>query len=568
VTVVRPLLLGLVAGLALAASSGCNVTPCTPENCDGCCDDYQVCRAGNESSACGLAGSACINCGGDVCNANGTCFGTYSPLPRDAGLDDLLPDANFVDAGLVEEDAGVDAGEPDAGAVDAGVADAGEDAGLAPDSGVDAGSIVDAGTPDAGLDAGIDAGIDAGVFLPRDQCETPIRVSDLDAGFADRPVVDFANGRVLLLFHAYTTSGTTSIRTRLYEGGAWAPSTTHPFASGSIFLQEELALDPDGNAAFAWTSGPGSFGRRLYSRTTNLWADAPWMSPPPFGERNRVIWTAPGAFFHGWSTLSTPLYSTASATGFTAEAPLTSVMAQPLDLAVGRMVDGEVAVVWRDTNRTFRGRFVDAMGSLKMGGEAAFAEPSTAGSIGRPVVGAQLDGDAFLAWERRNNDGSVQLMTTVLHDDSPAPVVDAPVELARGHSAYGSPQLLVDGQGDLTLTWIDSNNATFALRRNGGTWGAPVQLGPAGSGIASNRRAVIDAEGHVTVALYVSLSPARFQLRRIARGSQTWGAPFATPTMPVANFATPALALTAAGEPMFFFREDSASSPIFLTICR
>ena len=215
-TLLRPLVLGLAAGFIFGMGSGCDVTPCTPENCDGCCDDFQVCRPGTESAACGLAGSACIDCGGDVCNANGTCFGTFTPAPNDGGLDELLPDANFVDAGVVEHDAGVDAGAPDAGPVDAGGPDAGGDAGLDVDAGVDAGLAVDAGTPDAGLDAGAP---DAGVFLPRDQCDTPVVVSDLDAGFADRPVVDFTNGRVLLAFHAHSTSGTTTLRTRLYEGG-------------------------------------------------------------------------------------------------------------------------------------------------------------------------------------------------------------------------------------------------------------------------------------------------------------------------------------------------------------
>jgi hypothetical protein len=165
-THVRFLTLGLLVGLVLGASSGCNVTPCTPQNCNGCCDDYQVCRAGNESAACGLAGSACIDCGGDVCNANGTCFGTYSPGPRDAGLDDLLPDANFVDAGFTEvdagvDDAGLDAGPEDAG-FDAGVEDAGHDAGLE-DAGLDAGAEVDAGVDAGEPDAGVDAGLpDAG----------------------------------------------------------------------------------------------------------------------------------------------------------------------------------------------------------------------------------------------------------------------------------------------------------------------------------------------------------------------------------------------------------------------
>lgn len=172
-------------GLALFCATfgaSCDVTPCTPENCAGCCDDRQTCHIGDESSACGAAGSACIDCGGDVCKLDGRCFGSYSPAPRDGGPDDLLPDANFTDAGIVDggpEDAGlVDAGTPDAGELDggledagvsdAGEVDAGEDAGLldagVPDSGVSDSGVTDSGVPDAGVtDAGFDAGVlDAG----------------------------------------------------------------------------------------------------------------------------------------------------------------------------------------------------------------------------------------------------------------------------------------------------------------------------------------------------------------------------------------------------------------------
>lgn len=84
---------------------------------------------------------------GFECRDDGLC---HPPEENDAGVD-----------------AGVDAGEPDAGDDDAGVPDAGDDAGVddagTRDAGDDAG-VDDAGTPDAGDDAGLpDAGDDAGV---------------------------------------------------------------------------------------------------------------------------------------------------------------------------------------------------------------------------------------------------------------------------------------------------------------------------------------------------------------------------------------------------------------------
>lgn len=72
---------------------------------------------------------------------------------EDAGSE---PDA-AIDSGVVEEDAGFDAGEPDAGEPD----DGGFDAGAEPDAGLDAGT-------DAGFDAGTGAGFDGGSRPPFD----------------------------------------------------------------------------------------------------------------------------------------------------------------------------------------------------------------------------------------------------------------------------------------------------------------------------------------------------------------------------------------------------------------
>ncbi|MDP3231945.1 MAG: hypothetical protein Q8N26_04155 [Myxococcales bacterium] len=574
-TNLRPFLAGLMAGLALGSSAGCNIDPCTPQNCAGCCDDRGQCEAGNEPAACGLAGSACINCGADVCNPNGTCFGTYLPVPNDGGLDDLLPYANFVDAGIIDAGA-VDAGELDGGGLDAGGADAGGvdaggvDAGIVDAGGVDAGAF-DAGARDAGVDAGT---IDAGAFLPRDVCDPPLDLSGLDAGtFADRPVADFSGGRVLLAFVAQNSAtALRTLQTRLYETGAWGPAVSH-VTNNSVFLwQDELTLSPAGNAGLTWVTGPGLAGRRVYSRLLNTWATVPWASAPNIGERNRLFWTGPDTFFHGWYGLSTPLYAVASPTGVEPDEALTSVIGQAVDFVAARMVDGDTAAVWRDANRVFLGRFIDAFGQQKEGGESRLIEPVAAAFIGRPAIGALPTGDALMLWERRSNSGTVELMAVELRDavpdnegNDPKPVFEPPVVLAQTTSAqaYGLLQVLVDDTGDVTATWQSSNASTWALRRVGGVWGTPVQLGAAG--LAHNRRAVIDDYGHVTVATFNNATSFRVQLRRIEKGASTWGpAYFATPN----TFGAAALALSAAGEPMVFYRENSALSPIKTTTCR
>lgn len=164
----QAVVLGAVAGVVLGAFGGCGPVgpPCTPENCDGCCDEAEVCHPGGEATYCGLQGRACVSCAPSTCRPDGTCVGAFPP--EDAGDEpieqnlydpDGAVDAGDADAG--DADAGaVDAGDADAGAVDAGEPDAG-----APDAGEADAGRVDAGPPDAGEpDAGpADAGLpDAG----------------------------------------------------------------------------------------------------------------------------------------------------------------------------------------------------------------------------------------------------------------------------------------------------------------------------------------------------------------------------------------------------------------------
>lgn len=57
------------AGKCAGASDGCNGI-CTENHCDGCCDAFNICKAGASTSACGKDGDACM-----VCAANFLCTG-------------------------------------------------------------------------------------------------------------------------------------------------------------------------------------------------------------------------------------------------------------------------------------------------------------------------------------------------------------------------------------------------------------------------------------------------------------------------------------------------------------
>ncbi len=110
----------LVMPLLWLMLSACPSPQCDAASCpSGCCDAQGQCQAGTEATSCGTAGAQCTSCGAQVSCVEHTCRAVPPVVDggRDAGLD----------AGVVT-DAGVDAGDVDAGPFDAGlpwVSDAG-----------------------------------------------------------------------------------------------------------------------------------------------------------------------------------------------------------------------------------------------------------------------------------------------------------------------------------------------------------------------------------------------------------------------------------------------------------
>lgn len=66
----------VLAGLGLASLPACNCArPCGPQTCNGCCDTAGKCQPGNNGTACGISGRACLSCqGAELCTA-GQCTG-------------------------------------------------------------------------------------------------------------------------------------------------------------------------------------------------------------------------------------------------------------------------------------------------------------------------------------------------------------------------------------------------------------------------------------------------------------------------------------------------------------
>jgi hypothetical protein len=296
--------------------------------------------------------------------------------------------------------------------------------------------------------------------------------------------------------------------------------------------RQYMAISAAGNVGLVGQVGSSTWERRFYSSQLDTWATFPWASAPSSNDQALVLATGPQSFFQAWYNLSAPSFATLSPMGVSAETLTSASAARASSMHAASTVDGDVALVWADGNKVLRGRFIAPTG-LKMGGEALHTEPAIVGQLPIPVVAPAPGGDAYVFWERRNNDLTVQLLMMTLRDLPTGPTFDAPMVLVQTTTSLGFEgiQPLVDSADDITLTWIDLDLSTKALRRIGGTWGTPVTVGAAtDSAIANNRRATIDRSGHVTV-IFRRTGPGRVEHRRIERGSTTWGAPVATSTM-------------------------------------
>ena len=88
----RFLLLASVGFLGGLIASACGNHPpkpsCNTTSCEGCCDDQDVCRKGDQGPSCGSGGFACNVCsGGQVCVATICTFVTVDAGGNDAGAD-------------------------------------------------------------------------------------------------------------------------------------------------------------------------------------------------------------------------------------------------------------------------------------------------------------------------------------------------------------------------------------------------------------------------------------------------------------------------------------------------
>lgn len=96
--------LALIASIALslvlvAGAASCGAKMCTPQSCaSGCCSATGECLSGTENASCGSGGNSCLNCTATalVCGINKTC-GSLST--EDAGTDAGVPDAGIQQCG-------------------------------------------------------------------------------------------------------------------------------------------------------------------------------------------------------------------------------------------------------------------------------------------------------------------------------------------------------------------------------------------------------------------------------------------------------------------------------------
>ncbi|HEX8104646.1 MAG TPA: hypothetical protein VF533_18660 [Solirubrobacteraceae bacterium] len=251
--------------------------------------------------------------------------------------------------------------------------------------------------------------------------------------------------------HAAGTLGTVVVWLWLLAAGA----TPAPAATSA-----DVAVDPDGNASFAWT---GLYGERTVAE-----------------ERRR---TAAGVF------ADSQILSSATND------------AQGTRVAVA--ADGTATYVWTRYNGTravAQTRRRTPAGALS----AVQTLSGTTWNASEPQVALAPDGTAIFAWQTRDDDGA-GFGPAQARSRAPDGTLSAVQNLSAAGLAAGLPRLVIAPDGTATFSWLttDGNTVRDQTRRRlpNGAWGATRDLATAALsevGFMTAPQLGVDPNGRVT----------------------------------------------------------------------
>lgn len=359
-----------------------------------------------------------------------------------------------------------------------------------------------------------------GGFSPMATCDAATTLIDNSGNdFSSRVYLASAPGSPTTLLYAQGVSGMSGqgCRARTVSQGTWSADT--PLSAACAPNAWTHVASGGGVGLVAWSDSPaGTSGRR--KRTTGAaFTDVGTALDDVDPENTRVL-VGPGGhglqIWHSNTGIGTALISP-DGTTFTVLPENAFAGYVP---AMGAVLDasGDGFALWLDGNANLL--YARAFRSRAWAGQAVSL--AAGGTLGGALDVALLPGgDAYVGWN--NSSGALNVRGATLHYDSALNQIrwGTPDELATGLDFR--VRVLAAANGDLTVLWVaNDGNGNFTLharRRLSGAFTAAVSLG---AHFATYVPAVIDSNGHVTVA--VNPGDGTIQHRRVERGSSTWQA--------------------------------------------
>lgn len=391
-------------------------------------------------------------------------------------------------------------------------------------------------------------------------CDTPVAIG-ADEGTTRfiRPTWSFAPGSPTLLIWE---EGQRTYGSRRLDGSEWG--ATMSLGSGhELDLAAPIAGRQGAHAALATTLfSPSAMGIVAFDPVAGSWTGpetAAALTPgvlavalEPTGVLHALVKVNLGA------RVDTITWTAQAGFGTPVELD-TYGAGRAFDAVYRRAADGDGAIVVRTTTTDQLVGYVLVDGARVAG--AAALETVGAGTFEDYLLVPLPDGTTLLVW----SETTLGLFATTLSLVEGAPTFAPTTTLVEGTAARFDA--VIDGRGDLTVTWV-ADGERHARRRLDGTWADAMSLGKADDW---RREPVVDATGDTWVTDR-DMVTNEIRVVRVRAGATAWSAPWVLPAQDGFAFPqAPRLGLDPSAGVLLAWqaqRSVGSGSHVFVARCR
>lgn len=301
------------------------------------------------------------------------------------------------------------------------------------------------------------------------------------------------------------------VATILFAGEARAAAWSAPVTiSGPLPIDKDFAFAGNQNGDQLWLSRPRATGGYVVQQSSRS-AGGTFGTPTTISALYTSLGSVTAAVSNngtaaaGWSTSSSIQVALRSAAG-TWSAPVTlTTGGWYMNLQLKADAQGNGVMIWRQMTSP------PSVQAVTWTSGGAFGAPvqlsSSSHGAGLPDLAMNDAGSAVVTWQApdTSNPNQVEWVSRAPGGAWSAPAVLSPVQ-----TQVWSPQVAIDGAGNMSAIWEQGNtagayNIYVATRNAGGSWSTPVLL-DAGTTWAGMPNVETDAAGHFTAAWLVALS--------------------------------------------------------------